>query len=413
MDCHKSIVIPDEYSQYQEKLSIMLTPFKTICDGHLEQILTVRYRADLSWPKVHSLHSVAYRSWLKTLDFKMLEVENVLELNVLEPAQIMLASTADIAWKTNGTLRYFVDYRKRTAISIRDLCLLARRDECIESLWDRKLFATIWRQTEAIEKLKWTYDHEKTAFSSHQELYRSISMPSALKHALVAFQRVMDIILPSILWKFVLVYFYNIVALSPILCKQIEHCLLAFGLLQEAHVTLMLENCFFFTNRKDCHHHLISSGRLEVARHTIDDISDLKTSPIQLEQRYLLVIAVCSEGSSRSLRVEQWLWSLCFKNKKRSTWENKWPRSDSTVILPRKTHFPTSSCSKGRSPLEPWLRRLWSTDRVCFHTKKVGISNRPIGSWSKYLSVRNGSFDDSHAKCLTVVWIIPLLRPYL
>ena len=45
--------------------------------------------------------------------------------------------------KPDGSLRFFIDYRRLNSMTVRDAYPIARMDECIDSLGDTVIFSTL------------------------------------------------------------------------------------------------------------------------------------------------------------------------------------------------------------------------------------------------------------------------------
>lgn len=76
-------------------------------------------------------------------DFERTEIKTMLATNILEPTQTESASLVLLTPENDGTLRFFVDYRKRNAVAIRDSYPSARTNEFIDSLGDAQIFSLL------------------------------------------------------------------------------------------------------------------------------------------------------------------------------------------------------------------------------------------------------------------------------
>ena len=96
---------------------------------------------------------------------------------VIEPATKEWASPVVFVPKSDGTLRFCVDYRKLNAMKIRDSYPIPRMDECIDYLGKATIFTTLdcmsgYWQVDIAEE-----DRDKTTFTSHHGVYRFLRMP--------------------------------------------------------------------------------------------------------------------------------------------------------------------------------------------------------------------------------------------
>lgn len=148
-------------------------------DRHLGRFSTVKQRVDLELATARAIHSVPYHDGLKARDSERSEVENMLAMNVMEPAPTERPHQLDFAPKKEGTPRLCVDYRRRNAVTIRNLCPFRRMNEFIDSLGDVYVFLTLDRKSGYWQIQMNPSDRVETAFSSHHgehEINRKLFM---------------------------------------------------------------------------------------------------------------------------------------------------------------------------------------------------------------------------------------------
>ena len=135
-------------------------------------------------------------------------------MDVVEPSESEWASPIVFALKKDGSLRFFVDYRRLNKATIRDSYPIPRMDECIDSLAHAKVFSTLdcnsgYWQIEIDEE-----DKKKAAFTSHHDLFKYTRMPFGLNNAPATFQRTIDIVLATVKLQYAIVYLDDIIVLS-------------------------------------------------------------------------------------------------------------------------------------------------------------------------------------------------------
>lgn len=79
--------MPEEYTSYGGEFVNMLAPFVSIWNVHLRRVSSFKRRVELESQIVHLIHPVPYRAGSKAGDCEKSEVENMLVVNVIEPAQ--------------------------------------------------------------------------------------------------------------------------------------------------------------------------------------------------------------------------------------------------------------------------------------------------------------------------------------
>ncbi len=127
------------------------------------------------------------------------QVQALLELGVIEPAQSPLASGIAMAKKKDpNTLRMCIDFRMLNEQTIGDAYPLPRIDDTVTGLGSARIFTSI-----DISKALWQLilraaDRYKTACATKTGLYQWTRMPFGLCNATATFQRLMNTILGDI-----------------------------------------------------------------------------------------------------------------------------------------------------------------------------------------------------------------------
>ena len=113
-----------------------------------------------------------YRKGPATRELAAKNLREMIEGDVIEPAQSEWASAIFFAPKKDDTLRFCVDYRKLNASTIADTYPLPRIDECLDSLGDATLFTPLdgnsgyWQVSVAPE------DRDNTTFTTFMGKFR-------------------------------------------------------------------------------------------------------------------------------------------------------------------------------------------------------------------------------------------------
>ena len=138
--------------------------------------------------------------------------------------------------KKNGKLWFCVDYRKLNSITKKDTYPLPCIDEMLDNLGKAKWFTSLdltsgYWQVQVKEE-----DKEKTAFITKYSLYEFNVMPFGLCNAPSTFQRLMDIVLSSVLWKYAMVYIDDVNIYSESFEQHLEHLNEVFKLIKKANL---------------------------------------------------------------------------------------------------------------------------------------------------------------------------------
>ena len=158
-------------TRLQERIREMLRPFSSMWDGSLCEIRTTEHRINLQ-PDARPIAQNPYRAGPRARVVEQEEVDRMLQAGVIEPAQSEWASPVVLVPKSDGTLRFCVDYRRLNAVTIKDSYPLPRMDECIDSLGDANVFSTLDCNSGYWQVPVREEDRDKTAFTCHSGLYR-------------------------------------------------------------------------------------------------------------------------------------------------------------------------------------------------------------------------------------------------
>jgi Reverse transcriptase (RNA-dependent DNA polymerase) len=82
--------------------------------------------------------------------------------------------------KSDGTIRFCVDYRKLNALTVKDSYPLPRMDECLDSLGDATIFSTLDCNSGYWQIAMREEDKNKTSFVTHCGVHRFKRMPFGL-----------------------------------------------------------------------------------------------------------------------------------------------------------------------------------------------------------------------------------------
>ena len=233
-------------TSHRENLLGILRNFSHVWDGSLGAIRATEQHIDLiKGPHPISFHP--YRAGLKSRAVEEMEVERMPDANVIERAQSVWASPVVLAPKPDGSLRFCVDYRCLSALTVKDTYPLSRMDECIDSLVEANISTTLNFNSGYWQIPVSHRDRDKTAFFCHSGLYRYKRMPYALTNAPETFQQTLDILLSRYKWKSCFVYSDDVIIFSRSLDSHISHVEQVLSSLSRAGVTLKLKKCEFFT----------------------------------------------------------------------------------------------------------------------------------------------------------------------
>eukprot|EP00171_Calliarthron_tuberculosum_P010300 IDg10300t1 len=110
----------------------------------------------------------------------------MLNEGVIVPSESEWVSPVVLAFKSDGKLRFCIDYRRLNAVTKRVSYLLPRTDDCMDSLGDANIFTTIDGNRGYWQLPVRKSDLAKTAFACHKGVleFKRISFGLMNAHAL-------------------------------------------------------------------------------------------------------------------------------------------------------------------------------------------------------------------------------------
>ena len=165
--------------------------------------------------------------------------------------------------KSDGTLRFCIDYRKLNQITRKDSHPLPRITEALDSLGGAHYFSTLdlrsgYWQIEMEDDSK-----EKTAFITHNGLYEFNALPFGLCNRPATFQRVMTHVLRGLEWDICLVYIDDLIIFSRSFDNHLLHLVQVFKRLREANLRLKPSKCHFVKSEVEYLGHVVSADGLK------------------------------------------------------------------------------------------------------------------------------------------------------
>ncbi|CAN8076105.1 unnamed protein product [Agarophyton chilense] len=144
--------------------------------------------------------------------------------------------------------------------------------DCLDSLDEAVVFSTLDANSAYWQIPLGDDARALTTFTTHEGLFIFTRIPFGFEYAPATFQRVMDIILSRVKWKFSLVYLDDVIFFSRTVKKHFRHVKKVLTILQDAGVTLKLRKCAFFKASVNYLGHAVLPGKLKVAIRTTNSI---------------------------------------------------------------------------------------------------------------------------------------------
>jgi transposase InsO family protein len=234
-------------------------------DFELGRTEAVRHRIDLTDPMQSPIRQRYRRIPPAMFEEVRQHIEMMLACNVIRPSSSAWSSPVVLVRKSDGGLRFCVDYRQVNACTKRDAYDLPRIEETIDCLKGAKYFSCLdlksgYWQVEMKEE-----DKPITAFSvGPLGFFEFNSMPFGLCNSPATFQRLMQQCLQDIHLEQCLIYLDDIVVFSSTIEEHLERLRAVFNRLNSFGLRLKPSKCQFLRTSVKYLGHVVSEAGVAV-----------------------------------------------------------------------------------------------------------------------------------------------------
>ena len=173
-------------------------------------------------------------------------VDKMLANDVCEPSFSPWASNVVLVKKSDGTLRFCIDYRQLNNLTVKDSYPLPRIDTCFYALGGAKYFSTL-----DLRQGYWQVENDpetadKTTFITRKGAFKFKVLPFGLSNAPAVFQRLMNLVMQGLTWEACLVFLDDIIVMTSTFEQHLERLNAVFNRLRSANLKLKPSKCKLF-----------------------------------------------------------------------------------------------------------------------------------------------------------------------
>jgi transposase InsO family protein len=191
------------------------------------------------------------------------QVDKMRQAGVIEPCSSPWSSNVVLAKKSDGTLRFCVDYRKLNDLTYKDSFPLPRIDTCLDALGGSMYFSTMDLRSGFWQVAIDPRDADKTAFVTRKGQFRFNVLSFGLANSPSVFQRLMSMLLAGLHWDVCLVYIDDIIVMGRTFGEHMRNLAQVFQRLRFAGLKLKPTKCQLFQKKVSFLGHVVSSRGIE------------------------------------------------------------------------------------------------------------------------------------------------------
>lgn len=141
-DWWNNVNIAEKYAEHRQEILDTPAEFQEICDTRSDCFHIVKLCLETTAPVLRPINSALYRAGPKARKIKKTEIDKMLQMNDIEPAQSEWTSPILFSPKKDGLLWLCTDYKNLIVLDVKDAYPILQRDESLDSLGSPRILST-------------------------------------------------------------------------------------------------------------------------------------------------------------------------------------------------------------------------------------------------------------------------------
>jgi len=330
--------------------------------------------------------------------------------DLIEPAHGAWSSPVVLVKKKDGRSRFCVDYRKLNSVTIQDAYPLSRIDESLDSLAGSRYFSTLdllsgyWQVPRSLDA------QDKTAFITHDGLWKWKVLPFGLTSAPATFQRLMEQVLSGLHWKTLLVYLDDVIVISSDFSTHVSPLHEVFDRLRVAGLKLKPSKCALLQQEVKYLEHVVSWDSVATDPEKVRAVQDW-TVPQDIHElrAFLGLVRYYRQHIPEFAGVAQ---PLNWLTAKEVRW--RWTQEEQQAFDHLKAQLVEAPILAYPDPTKQYILDTDASDHSmgAVLSQVQGGTEVVVGYYSKALSAAERNYCTTRKELLAVVKAVKHFRPY-
>ena len=265
-----------DFNQKEEFKQLLLKCQSTFSSSShdLGRTNLVEYEINLV-PGTKPIKQAPYRLPLAKRQDAENEIKLMAEKDLIEPSTSPWSAPVIIVPKKNGSIRFWIDYRKLNKVNIQDSQALPRIDDSLDALGGATWYSTLDLRSGFHQIGIKMQDPPKTAFCiPGGGLWQFKVMPFGSTNSPAVFERLMERVFTGLNYKILLIYLDDIIVYGKTFETQLENLREVFQRLSAAKLKLNPEKCLFFQKQCTFLGHLVSADGIKMDPSKIKSVQE-------------------------------------------------------------------------------------------------------------------------------------------